>query len=304
MKKAVVAIITLVCATLTSWLLYPVSGSVVPQRISLYLSEESRITTLSYRDYLAGCIFGSVSPTCEKEALDAIACAMNSRALYLLKSEPRSRFMGAELSDDSDICLQFMTPEAAKSEYGEQYTELCEKIYSSVDFGMQHAITHNKSIISAPICSYSTGITDSSDEMPYLTSVVVKADENVEAAISTRVISADTVMRTLSKELGVTSLPDKRGKWFTDPVYLPSGTLQEIYFGGKKISGQQLREVFGFRSAAITVEYTEQRFVFTVKGVGDNLGMSINGACVMARKGYTCEEILSYFYPHTELTAI
>lgn len=304
MKKAIIAIIILISATLTAWLMYPVGGSVLPERISLYLTEESRIITLSYRDYLAGCMFGTVSPTCGKEVLDTIACAVNSKALYLLKNEPRCSFMGADLSDDSDVCLPFMTTDAAKAEFGERYTALCEKIYKSVDYGMEHALTYNGSIISANICRFSTGVTDSSEALPYLTSVTVPADENVEAALSTRVLSADTVMRTLSKELGVTSLPDKREKWFSEAVYLPSGTLQEICFGGKRLSGQQLRKAFGFRSAAVTVEYTEQRFVFTIKGWGDNLGMSINGAFVMARKGCSCKEILAYFYRGAELTAL
>lgn len=304
MKKAVIAITLLISAALTAWLLRPASGSVCPERINLYLTGESRIITLSYRDYLAGCMFGTVSPTCGKEALDAIACALNSKALYHLNNEPRSSFMGADLSDDSDVCLPFMTAKNAKAEYGERYTDFREKIYNSVDFGMQHALTYNGSIISAEICRFSTGITDSSEDMPYLTSVAVPSDENLEAAISTRVLSADTVMRTLAKELGVTALPDKREKWFSDEVYLPSGTLKEICFGGKTLSGKQLRKAFGFRSAAITVEYVEQRFVFTAKGWGDNLGMSINTASVMARKGYSCEEILAYFYRSAELITL
>ncbi len=304
MKKAIVSVILLICTALTALLLRPVAGSVLPERISLYLTEESRIITLSYRDYLAGCVFGAVSPACGKEALDAIACAVNSKALYLLKNKSRSSFMGADLNDDPDECLPFMNADNAMSEYGERYNTFCEKVYESVDYGMRHALTYNDNIISAEICRFSTGMTDASGELPYLASVAVSSDENAEAALSTRVMSSDTVMRALYKELGITALPDKREKWFSDAVYLPSGTLSEIRFGGKSLSGQELKEVFGLRSAAVTVEYTEQRFVFTVKGWGNNLGMSINGACVMARKGCSCEEILAYFYQNAELTAL
>ncbi len=301
MKKAITAVLILVCTTLTALMLYPSKTVRLPERISLYLTDESRIITLSYRDYLAGCMLACVSPSSGKEALDAVACAVNSRALYLLNTRPHRRFMGADLSDDGDICQPYITEEAALSQLGEQYDAHRERIYRAVDFGIQHAIVYNSEIISAPMCRFSTGLTDSSSESPYLSSVAVPADENVEQAISTRTLSADMVMRTLAKEHGVTSLPDKRELWFSDATYLPSGTLKEISFGDKKLSGHELQKAFDLRSAAVTIEYTEQRFVFTSKGWGSNLGMSINAACVMARRGCTCEEILSYFYHGTEL---
>lgn len=304
MKKAVAAIMVLICATLTAWLLYPSRTDILPERIDLWLTEEDRIITLSYRDYLAGCMFASVSPASGEEALKAIACAMNNKALHQMKNTPRSSFMGADLSDDLYICAPYSSPEEAELKYGEKYSEYKEKIYDTVDFGLDHIITYKGSIISAQICRFSTGLTDSSAELSYLAEVPVSADEDVTDAVSTRVLSADTVMRTLSKALGVTSLTDKRENWFTDAVYRPSGTLKEIRFGGKKLSGEELRKIFGFRSAAITIEYAEQRFVFTSKGWGNNLGMSINGACVMARQGAKCEEILSYFYRGTVLKPI
>ncbi len=305
MKKAIAAIIIIICATLAAFLLYPRSDSVIPERISVYLTEESRIITLSYRDYLAGCMFASVSPASGEEALKAIACALNSKTLYMLKNRSRSSFMGADLSDDHDICQPYSSPEEALEQFGESYEDYRDRIYKSVDFGMKYVLTYNGEMISAEMCRFSTGITDSGgEELPYLTSVAVAADENLQDAVSTRTLSSDMVMQTLSKALGVTALPDKRELWFSDAVYLPSGTLEEIYFGGKRLSGEMLRKAFGFRSAAITIEYTEQRFVFTARGWGGNLGMSINGACVMARKGFTCEEILSYFYPNAELAAL
>ena len=304
MKKAIFAVMILICATLTAWLLYPSHTDIIPERIDLWLTEEDRIITLSYRDYLAGCMFASVSPTSGEEALKAIACAMNTKALYLMKTTPRSSFMGADLSDDFYICMPYSSEEAAEMQFGEKYATHKKKIYEAVDFSLSHIITYEGRVISAQFCRFSTGLTDSSIEHPYLAETAIPADEDVKEAVSTRALSADAVMRTLSKESGITALSDKREKWFSDAVYLPSGTLKEVFFGGKKLSGEELRKAFGFRSAAITIEYTEQRFVFTSLGWGNNLGMSINGACVMARKGADCEEILSYFYHNTELKAI
>lgn len=304
MIKVIASILILVATILMALLLYPANDEHLPERVSIYLSEESRIITLDYRDYLAGCMFAVIYPESGKEALNAVACAVNSRALYLLKTRSRSSFMGADLSDDEDLCQPYITAEEALAQLGERYESCRERIYEAVDFGMKHIITYNGEIISAQICRFSTGMTDSSESLPYLSETTVAADENADDAVSTRVFSDDMVMRTLSKQYGVTSLPDRREMWFSQAVYLPSGTLKEIYFGDKRLSGKQLKQAFDLRSAAITIEYAEQRFVFTIKGWGENLGMSINGACVMARRGCNCEEILEHFYHGSLLTDI
>lgn len=304
MKKVIILLAVLLTAALGA-LLVRQRGSPVPERVSVYLVQESRIVTLSYRDYLAGCLFANVSSTCGEEGLKAIACALNSKALYILENPQRSLYSGADFSDDAELCLPYITPEAASAEFGERYPDYHEKIYKAVDFGMNYALTYNDKIIPAQMCRFSSGTTDSGgEEFPYLVSAEVPADKNIEDALSTRAVSADMVMRALSNKLGITALPDDRSKWFTDAVYLPSGTLKEISFGGKKLSGKQLKEIFGLRSTAITIEYAEQRFVFTVKGIGDNLGMSINAASVMARQGHTYDEILSAFYSGAELISI
>lgn len=297
MKRAVIAIIILISAILTAWLLYPCGDNTQPRRVSLLLTEENRIITLPYRDYLAGCILGCAPPTAAEEALNAIACALNSRALYILEHPRRSLFSGADFSDDEQLCLPYTDPEAIND------SRSADRAYKAADFGIAHALTYDGEIISAQICRYSTGMTDSGGtELPYLNSVAVPMDENLTDAVSTRAISAESVIRTLRAETGVTALHDDRTKWFSNAVYLPSGTLSSVRFGDRTLSGKQLQNAFGFRSAAITIEYAEERFVFTVKGWGSNLGMSINGAAVMAHKGASHEEILAYFYPESELT--
>ena len=43
------------------------------------------------------------------------------------------------------------------------------------------------------------------------------------------------------------------------------------------------------------------KFVFTVQGYGHGVGMSQTGANEMAREGYTYDEILTHYYPGTEV---
>lgn len=298
MKKLISALLAAAAALL---LLCCCRASEQPLRVSVYLTEESRIVTLPYRDYIAGCVLGCVPSDCGVEALKAIACAINSRALCVMANPKPAEYCGADFSDSADPCLPYVTEEAARLLHGAQYDILCEKVARAVDFGAERALYFGGGIIPAQLCRCSAGITDSGDEaFPYI-SAEIPEDEAAADFISTRAFSTDYVMRTLTERLSLTALPADCGKWFSGAHYLPSGTLEYISFGGIRLSGAQLMQALGLRSAAITVEYTEQRFLFTVKGSGCNMGLSINAAAVMAQRGCSCEEILSRFYAGAEL---
>lgn len=50
-----------------------------------------------------------------------------------------------------------------------------------------------------------------------------------------------------------------------------------------------------------TTSAPKGKFVFTVYGWGHGAGMSQDGAKALARSGYTCNEILTYYYPNTTI---
>lgn len=303
MKKLITVVLLAVCAVFASVMLMLPNNEyiTVPDKVTVFLSDEHKIVTMDYRDYITGCLFEAVPPTCGEEGLKAAACAINTNALLYLSAPEHGLFCGALLCDNSELCPRYMTDAKAAKRYGENYPQCREKLEAAADWGIAHALTYEEKLIHAEICRYSTGRTDSGGKaMPYLRALTIPHDDSIEDGISTKSVDPDTVSGTLYKALGVKA-HSRREEWFTDAVYEPSGTLREIYFCGVKLTGEQLRNTFGLRSAAITVSYIEQRFVFTVKGWGNNLGMSINAASVMARQGCTVEEILSLFYNGTTL---
>lgn len=303
MKKLITVILLAVCAVFASvMLMLPNDESItVPDKVTVFLSDEHRIVTMDYRDYITGCLFEAVPPTCGEEGLKAAACAINTNALLYLSAPERGLFCGAQLCDNSELCPRYMTDTKASKRFGENYPQYREKLEAAADWGIAHALTYDEKLINAEMCRYSTGRTDSGGKaIPYLRALTIPYDDSIEDGISTKSVDPDTISGTLFKALGAKA-HSRREEWFTDAVYEPSGTLREIYFCGVKLTGEQLRSTFGLRSAAITVSYIEQRYVFTVKGWGNNLGMSVNTASVMARQGYTAEEILSFFYSGTTL---
>ncbi len=274
------------------------SSQPLPQNVTLYRSDAAEIITLPYEEYIIGCIFGEVSPSCEDETLKAAACVINSRSLYSLNHD--ERINGA---DFADIRHPWIPAEQAMELYGKSYPSYLRKITEAAEFGMEHALFWQEEIISPPMCSISTGRTDDGG-VEYLTAKELPSDKDNEEGMSTAAFSPNTVFRTLTKLTGICRLPAKPTEWFSNAGYTEGGTLTELHFGDMRVTGEQLREAFNLRSSAITVDFAEERFVFTVRGIGDNLGMSLNSAENQAVSGSTAEEILSFFYSPAELKNI
>ncbi len=269
----------------------------LPMTVTLYRKDACRIDTLTYEEYLTGCVFAEVSPAYGEEALKAAACAINCRTLCHLQSDERAN--GAQLSDEVH---PWLSPEEAAEQHGSSYKSYLRKVQDAVQYGMSHVQLYEGSIFPAPFCAISTGVTE--DGGACLASKELPCDKDNDEGLSTAACSVNELRRILTELTGVSRLSADPSEWFGNAVYAKGGTLSEIRFGGARLTGEQLRSTFSLRSAAITVEYTEGRFLFTVKGIGDNLGMSLNAAAEMAAAGKSAEEILAYFYSPAELAVL
>ena len=267
----------------------------LPERVSLYREQAGEIITTDFDSYIEGCIFAALSPSCNEEALKAASVVIAGNALYQLQNG--DKHCGADLTDSE---MQYIKREEAAMQYGSSYGHYLEKVRKAAEYGMENVLTFDGAQVYAPYCAYSTGKTEAGG-VPWLPSVEVAADKDCEEGGSSAAYSDTQVMRTMGELTGVSSLPARREEWFSSAEYTDGGTLRYICFGDALLTGEQLREAFGLRSAAITVEYSEERFVFRVRGYGDNIGMSLNGAAALAKGGMTAEQILSYFYPNTQL---
>ena len=91
----------------------------------------------------------------------------------------------------------------------------------------------------------------------------------------------------------------------------PSGRIQKlgIETGGQTVylSGNSFRLIAGpgkIKSSQFTVTGKEQKFSFEGRGFGHGAGMSQWGACQMARKGHSFEQILQFYYPGTKIVNV
>lgn len=225
-----------------------------------------------------------------KEALKAGAVAIYSYLLYY----------GADSGKNPSATMIAAGPECISAAYAVQ----------------NQTVKSSGRVIEALMFDISAGKTaDNSDvwgnNVPYLKSVDSSVDLKAEGFKTIRTYSADNVAKWIKAEYNVDiKRQSDKTKWFickydkASKLYATSVSLG----GLKTVSGMSIRyNLFNenrvgkkntLNSHAFTVKYDKESdsFIFTVKGRGNGVGMSIEGAKIMAQNGADYKKILQSYY--------
>ena len=122
-------------------------------------------------------------------------------------------------------------------------------------------------------------------------------DSSAEGFLSTKTFTAQEMMSALQRGFSGLDLSGDPSGWFGEPVLSAAGYATSVPVGGAVVTGRDLREKLGLRSACMAISYEDETFTIATKGYGHGVGMSQYGASVLAGQGKTCAEILAYYYP-------
>lgn len=141
--------------------------------------------------------------------------------------------------------------------------------------------------------------------VPYLKSVYCPFDVGEDPNYGSTLRVSESNMRSmLENSLGITLSNNPYG-WLNVLSYIDGNYVHEISIDGQKtISGKKLREtVMGhkLKSAAFDVRYSDGEFVFTTYGYGHGVGMSQNGANILAKQGWSYYDILTFYFTGIEV---
>lgn len=264
--------------------------SAIPSRVTLYRPETSEIITLSYEDFLCGCVAGLLPEKPSEynaEALRAIAIAENSRALYVLNNRGAAFTAPYAKTETVNFGADFIT----NADFPYISTEISITLRTAVQNAMNSTLTLDGGPINAPMCKISSGRTDEDALSPSVALPCDIDEKNFESRMS---FTPDEILSALRCK-GI--MPHDRSQWFNGATYNDNGTLLFINFNEIKYTGTELKRLLNLRSTAITIQFTEDKFCFTCRGFGENRGMSISAANFLAKTGKTAEEILAVFYP-------
>lgn len=281
----------------------------------LVLDKESDcVMRVSAKDYVIGAVAAEMPAEFEEEALKAQAVAaytyaVRQKKISSEKNDPELH--GADFSDDPEVYQAFYSNDELKKIFGNNYDKYYNKINSAVEDVFGYCIYYENEPVIAAFHSISSGKTESAEDVwgtdvPYLVSVDSESDKNAEGYNSEVVLSADEVFNKLLNICG----KDKIDKFKNAPEKLfgnikrnDSGYISHILIDDKELSGEQLRDIFGLRSADFEVVFNNDKneFTFNVKGYGHGVGMSQYGAEKMAESGADWKEILTHYYPNTSI---
>ena len=83
-----------------------------------------------------------------------------------------------------------------------------------------------------------------------------------------------------------------------------SGYVEVVQIGGVQFTGDEIRYGLGLNSSCFQLEGYEGNVRAVVQGIGHGYGFSQHEANQKAAKGWTWEELLSYFYKNISIVSV
>ncbi len=272
--------------------------------------DTGEVHAVPLREYLIGALCAEMPLSFEPEALKAQAVAAHTYAeRQAALSHPDEALQGAHFSNDSSRYQAFYTDTQLREMFGDRYPDCYEIASAAVDAVLHEILTYEEQPIIAAFHAISSGRTEASEHVwgtavEYLTSVESPGDTTAPSYEQSVLFSAEEVREALTAVHTGLILGDDPALWFAEGERSEAGTVLHMAVGRSIFTGQELRTIFGLRSADFRIEYSGGEFCFTTRGYGHGVGMSQYGANAMAKEGKTYEEILAYYYPGTSLTVL
>ena len=290
------------------WAEQPLSPVPSPaaETVSVRVKHGDMVAAVPLEEYLIGVVASELPADFEPEALRAQAVAARTYTLYCART---GKHADADVCTDFRCCQAWKSSEAMRESWGEAYDEKLSRIRDAVESTAGEYLQFAGQAAFTAFHSSSAGFTEACgaiwSELPYLVSVSTpESSDSVPGFVSRVDIGVfdlrDTLLN-LHPEADFSARPEE---WISEIVLDDSGRVSKAVIGGAAFTGVKLREIFGLRSTAFTIDYADGVFTFTVTGFGHGVGMSQYGANVMASDGADYRTILAHYYPGTELVSL
>lgn len=242
--------------------------------------------------YVMGVVSAEMPALFPKEALKAQAVAARTYQIRKMREAGTEKVL-------YDVGQAYCTPEERKKKWGSHAQEYENKVAEAVGETKGEIMVYEEEPILAVFHAQSSGKTEDSEnvwvqKIPYLRSVDSSGDLSAPNHEVQTEIDADTVFQKLSRygDLGVSS----NDLQLSVKERTKAGYIQQIAAGNLLLTGKQVREALGLRSADFTVEKKGNTFLFVTEGYGHGAGMSQHGAAALAEQGKSYHDILSHYY--------
>ena len=274
--------------------------------VSVYDGESINILTMTA--YLTGVVAAEMPAYFDIEALRAQAVAARTMTLYHMLCYNSEAHPDADVCTDPTCCQAYLSDEELRVKWGGDYEHYIAKISEAVRTTDGECLIYDGQPIQAVFHSSSSALTAESSEvwaysLPYLLSVESpETSDSVPDYISTVTVSLADFKETVLLYYPDAVFATDTGIWVNDITYTKSGRIGTLRLGGVSVTGPVLRDMFGLRSTAASIDVGEENIIFTTTGYGHGVGMSQYGANALAKSSYSYKDILNWYYTGISFT--
>ncbi len=222
-------------------------------------------------DLILGIVADAGVYSYQKEAVKATAVAVTTQVLKKYADEGNA---------DG---FSLLSPEEAKAKWGDYWFSVYwPALQEAVTSVWGRVLTQNGTLAEIRFFPLSWGKTEEDISCPF--------DETSNEFLHTVTVSLEDFTAVFPR--------------YSSSFYVKTarnGRVDTVTSGEVVLTGPEVMEHFALPSPAFSVKINNAGAIFTCKGVGDGVGMSLYGANEEAKQGKTCEEILTLFYPNTQL---
>lgn len=199
--------------------------------------------------------------------------------------------------------LEGITVQEMKDLWQDDFDEIYDLYTQAVEETQGQIIYYNNEIIEPVYHRSSGGETRNAKEIygmdiPYLQPVASEGDSVIQAIKMTK----SDICTKLKQNYPDIIVDEERLEYQIQIINRDeSEYITNIQIGNKMMTGETAKKVLGLPSSNFEIQTKDEYIIFNTKGVGHGVGLSQNGANVLAEKGMNYEQILTYYFTKTEV---
>ena len=279
------------------------------KEIKLLHSKTGEVENVNIEEYLCNVVSAEMPASFETEALKAQAIVARTYTMFKLNNKKHDN---ADICDNSACCQAWISKEDRLAKWEEsKRDEYWQKICSVVQQTKGQVIMYNNEPINAFFHSNSGGTTEipvnvwGGTNYPYLQVVETSGEEAYTQYASEVTIANTNIINKLKEKYQDISIDFSNVEDLKIVEHTESGRVKTVKFGNHKLSGVEVRSIFGLKSTNFEIlKIDNDHIQFKVKGYGHGVGMSQTGADSLAKQGKTAEEIIHHFYSNVNVKKI
>ena len=279
------------------------------KEIKLLHSKTGEVENVNIEEYLCNVVSAEMPASFETEALKAQAIVARTYTMFKLNNKKHDN---ADICDNSACCQAWISKEDRLAKWEEsKRDEYWQKICSVVQQTKGQVIMYNNEPINAFFHSNSGGPTEipvnvwGGTNYPYLQVVETSGEEAYTQYASEVTIANTDIINKLKEKYQDISIDFSNVEDLKIVEHTESGRVKTVKFGNHKLSGVEVRSIFGLKSTNFEIlKIDNDHIQFKVKGYGHGVGMSQTGADSLAKQGKTAEEIIHHFYSNVNVKKI